>query len=80
MNNGIMLTKMSRIMPKVIQLDFFEETDVSILKSEILQLKKALDRQRKSQFAKIGENTKEIMELKEDMEMLKRNICHASKW
>jgi len=64
-------------MPKVIQLDFFEETEISILKSEIVELKKALDRQRKSQFAKIGECKKEVMELKEDMEMLKRNICRA---
>ena len=64
-------------MAKVIQLDFFEETEISILKAEILELKKSMDRQRKSQFAKIGECKKEVMELKEDMEMLKRNICRA---
>jgi len=62
-------------MAKLIQLDFFEETEISILKAEIVELKKALDRQRKSQFAKIGECKKEIIELKEDMEILKRNIC-----
>jgi Tfp pilus assembly protein PilO len=62
-------------MAKLIQLDFFEETEISILKAEIVELKKSLDRQRKSQFAKIGECKKEIIELKEDMEILKRNIC-----
>lgn len=62
-------------MAKLVQLDFFEETEISILKAEIVELKKSLDRQRKSQFAKIGECKKEIMELKEDMEILKRNIC-----
>lgn len=65
-------------MAKVIQLDFFEETEISILKAEILELKKALDRQRKSQFAKIGECTKVVMELKEDMEIIKRNICRGA--
>ncbi len=62
---------------QVVQFDFFEETEISILKAEILYLKKSLDKQRKSQFAKIGECKKEIMELKEDMEILKRNICRA---
>jgi len=65
-------------MATLYQLDFFEETEISILKAEILELKKALDRQRKSQFAKIGENTKEILELKADMELLKRNICKGA--
>ncbi len=64
-------------MGQVVQFDFFEETEISILKAEILYLKKSLDKQRKSQFAKIGECKKEIMELKEDMEILKRNICRA---
>lgn len=62
-------------MAKLIQLDFFEETEISILKAEINELKEKLDRQRKSQFAKIGANTKEILELKADMELIKRNIC-----
>ncbi len=61
----------------LIQLDFFEPCEISALKAEIADLKAALDRQRKSQFAKIGANTKEILELKEDMEMLKRNICNG---
>ena len=64
-------------MAKLIQLDFFEETEISILKAEIVELKKSLDKQRKSQFAKIGECKKEIIELKEDMELLKRNICYS---
>ena len=61
----------------LIQLDFFEQCEISVLKGEIAELKAALDRQRKGQFAKIGANTKEILELKADMEMLKRNICNG---
>ncbi len=63
----------------VYQLDFFEQPETSILKAEIARLEDKLDRQRKSQFAKIGECKKEIMELKEDMELLKRNICTSHK-
>ena len=61
----------------LVQLDFWEQTETSIMKAEISELKDKLDRQRKSQFAKIGECKKEIMELKEDMEILKRNICNG---
>lgn len=63
----------------LVQLDFWEQTETSIMKAEIAELKDKLDRQRKSQFAKIGECKKEIMELKEDMEILKRNICTSYK-
>ena len=63
----------------LVQLDFWEQTETSTMKAEIAELKDKLDRQRKSQFAKIGECKKEIMELKEDMEMLKRNICTSYK-
>jgi len=63
----------------VYQLDFFEQPETSILKAEIARLEDKLDRQRKSQFAKIGAQEKRITQLEEDMEILKRNICTSYK-
>jgi hypothetical protein len=65
-------------MATIFQLDLFENDEISLLKKKIEELEDKLDRQRKSQFAKIGANTKDILELKADMELLKRNICHAN--
>jgi Mg2+ and Co2+ transporter CorA len=62
-------------MATIYQLDLFDNDEISLLKKKIEELEDKLDRQRKSQFAKIGENTKDILELKTDMEILKRNIC-----
>lgn len=59
----------------LVQLDLFESLEASALKSELAEMRAAMDRQRKSQFAKIGSNTKEILELKAEMQMLKENIC-----
>lgn len=63
----------------LVQLEFFENPEISALRAEIQDLREKLERQRKSQFAKIGANAKEIAELKLDMELLKRNICNVSK-
>jgi len=63
----------------LVQLDFWEQTETSIMKAEISELKDKLDRQRKSQFAKIGAQEKRITQLEEDMEILKRNICTSYK-
>lgn len=62
----------------VVQLDFFEQTETSILKSRIEELEDKLDRQRKSQFAKIGAQEKRIVHLEETVNLLVRNICHAN--
>lgn len=62
-------------MAKVIQLDFFENDGISELKAEFAEVKESCNRVRKKQFAEIGTLKKEILELKEDMEIIKRNIC-----
>lgn len=64
-------------MAKVIQLDFFEDTEMSALKAEISDLRAALDRQRKSQFAKIGETKKIVEELVARMDIIERHICRS---
>jgi len=61
----------------LIQLDFFETDEMSVLKGRIAELEAKLDRQRKSQFAKIGAQEKQIAELKETVDLLVRNICHG---
>ena len=61
----------------VIQLDFFEQSDTSILKVRIEELEDKLDRQRKSQFAKIGAQEKRITHLEESINLLIRNICNG---
>jgi len=62
----------------VVQLDFFEQTETSILKAKIEELEDKLDRQRKSQFAKIGAQEKRIVQLEESLTLLIRNICQTS--
>ncbi len=62
----------------IVQLDFFEQTETSILKAKIEELEDKLDRQRKSQFAKIGAQEKRISQLEETVNLLIRNICHGT--
>ncbi len=61
----------------LIQLDFFEETEMSELKARMDKLEKSQDRCRKKQFAEIGDLKKQMQEQKEMLEMLIKNICHA---
>lgn len=62
----------------VYQLDLFktpEECRMEALEKEVDRLRISLDRQRKSQFAKIGEQTKEILELRERLDVIERGLC-----
>ena len=62
-------------MPKVIQLDFFEEPDMSALKAEFAEVKASCDRVRKKQFAEIGEIKKVMNDLVTRLEIIEKNIC-----
>ncbi|CAB4133842.1 hypothetical protein UFOVP264_39 [uncultured Caudovirales phage] len=59
----------------LIQLDFFEPTETSVLKAEFKTVKESCDRVRKKQFAEIGALKKDIAELKELVNLLVANIC-----
>ncbi len=59
----------------LLQLDFFEEDDISLLKTEMREVKDSCTRVRKSQFAKIGELNKIIIDLKSRLDILESNIC-----
>lgn len=62
-------------MPKLIQLDFFEETEISELKAEFQEVKDSCTRVRKKQFAEIGELKKVIGDLVARLEIIERHIC-----
>lgn len=64
-------------MAQVIQLDFFEETDMSVLKAEFATVKESCNRVRKKQFAEIGELKKIVNDLAARLEIIERNICHG---
>lgn len=59
----------------LVQLDFLEETEISALKAEFKEVKASCDRVRKKQFADIGALRKEILELRETVDILVRNLC-----
>ena len=61
----------------VVQLDFWEQTETSIIKAEIAAVKESANKCRKKQFAEIGAMKKEIAELKETVDLLVRNICKS---
>ncbi len=60
----------------LVQLDFWEQTETSILKTRMDKVEDSATRTRKKQFAEIGTLKKEIAELKETVDLLVKNICH----
>lgn len=61
----------------LIQLDFFEETDLSALKARMDTVAESANKVRKSLFAKNGELKKKVDELEARLAILERNICHG---
>jgi hypothetical protein len=51
--------------------------EIEYVKSDVKEIKQSLDRQRKSQFAKIGDIKKMQLELMDRLEILERNICRG---
>jgi hypothetical protein len=64
-------------MAKVVQLDFLEDSEISELKAEFLEVKASCDRVRKRQFSEIGQLKKDFAELKQTVDLLVRNICKS---
>jgi len=73
----------------LVQLDFFEQTETSILKARMDKCEASGHKVRKGTYAEIGAIKKEsreeiailkkeIEELKETVNLLVRNICHAT--
>lgn len=68
-------------MAKIEQFDLFLPIpdEMDFLRADVKDIKESLDRQRKSQFAKIGEIKKMQMEILERMEILEHYLCRGSK-
>lgn len=60
---------------KFIQLTFWEQTQVEKLESQVSAMKASLDKIRKSQFAKIGEIKKQMLDLSERLEIIEKGLC-----
>lgn len=70
-------------LPEYTQLLLFPPTEIEVLTIRVKQfeaeIKEKLDRQRKSQFAKIGALQKCVDELKQDMDIIKHGLCQQNK-
>lgn len=64
-------------MAKVIQLDFFQDDEMSALKAEFKEIKDSCNRVRKKQFADIGELKKIVNDLTARLEIIERHICKS---
>jgi len=61
----------------LIQLDFFEETEISVLKARIEAVEKSKEKVRKGLYAENGALKKRVTELEEEVTFIKRMICHG---
>lgn len=62
-------------MAQIYQLDFFKDTEVAQLEARIDKVEKSSDRVRKGVFARHNELKKEIVELKEIVNILVKHLC-----
>ncbi len=65
-------------MEVAIQLDFFkteEQCEIEALSKLVSEVKASNDKVRKRLFSENGRLTKEIIELRDRLEILERNIC-----
>ena len=59
------------------QLRLFPETFEEKMTREFKDVKSSCERVRKSQFAKIGEQTKIISTLRDDVDIIKKGLCES---
>ena len=61
----------------IIQYDFFEEkpTEIEEIRLELEHYAKSSDKVRRGTYASINELRKIILEIKEDVDLIKRHIC-----
>ena len=62
----------------MLQLDFFEQDETTVLRHKINALKESQDKQRKALFARNGELQKKYDDLLQRMEIIERHICQNS--
>lgn len=57
------------------QLDFFENTDIFLIKEEVKKVRTSSEKVRKSLFAKHSELYGKMIELQERLLIIEQNIC-----
>ncbi len=63
-----------------IQLDFLQDvSEVDLLRTQVNMLYERIEKVRKGQYAKIGAQAKEIMDLKERFYVIERALCQTTK-
>ena len=62
------------------QLEFFRDDDLCRIERQGIKTQESLTRVRKGTYGKIGELRKEIEELKNEFETLKRAICRGENY
>lgn len=62
----------------MIQLELFEQDEITILRHKFNDLRDSTDRVRKGQFAKLGDLQKKYDDLLNRMEILERNLCQKA--
>ena len=62
-----------------IQLEFFPPTPTEVLLGRVLELEQKLERQRKSQFGKIGRQEKRLYDLEERFKWMEKAVCSNNK-
>ncbi len=59
----------------LVQLDFFEESEMSALKARMEKVEDSANRCRKKQFAEIGILKKQMYDLIVRLDIIEKNIC-----
>ncbi len=59
----------------MIQLDFLQDDEITVLQDRMQKVESSCDRVRKSLFAKNGEINKLCIELRERLDILEKYIC-----
>jgi len=60
---------------KMVQLDFFEKDEVTMLNDKFEKLEESCEKVRKGQFAKLGALQKKYDELFERLDRIEKHIC-----
>lgn len=75
-----MLLYMLLMVCQVLQLDLFENCEISIIRDDVKKLKVSQDRVRKGIYAKHGELQKKYDDLLSRVELLERYICRGAEY
>lgn len=59
----------------MIQLDFFPEDDLVLLRRELIKVKESNEKVRRAMFARHGELAKSYLDLLQRLTVLEKNIC-----